>query len=241
MKDIIWEPSGDYLTKSNITRFMRKHSIKSYEDLIKKSTTDTEWFWDAALKDLGVEWFKPYTKILDASKGFPWAKWFINGKINIVHNCIDRHVRNPQSAIRNAFVWEGDDGQVKNVTYQELNNQVCKAANALKSLGIKKGDTIGIYMPMIPEIVYAFFACLKIGAVIIPIFSGFGATALSTRLADAKTKVIFTSDGGLRRGKQVLLKKEVDLAARDIPTLKNIIVVKRLGLKDTPMTAGRDI
>ncbi|MEW6026195.1 MAG: AMP-binding protein [Planctomycetota bacterium] len=259
MKDIIWTPSGDYLAKSNISRFMQKHSIKDYNELVGCSTGDIEWFWDEALKDLGVEWFKPYTKVLDASKGFPWAKWFINGKINIVHNCIDRYISNPQSAIRNAFIWEGDDGAIRNISYAELNKMVCQAANALKSLGIKKGDTVGIYMPMIPEIVAAFFGCLKIGAVVIPIFSGFGSTALSTRLADAKAKVIFTADGGLRRGKQVLLKKEVDIAAKDIPSLKNIIVVKRLGLSapahnlqsgqpkaevmsgaSTPMTKGRD-
>lgn len=241
MKDIIWTPYGDYLTKSNISRFMQKHSIKTYDELIKRSTGDIEWFWDAALKDLGVEWFKPYTKVLDDSKGFPWAKWFVNGKINIVHNCIDRHIHNPQSAIRNAFIWEGDDGAVRKITYAELNKMTAQVANTLKSLGIKKGDMVGIYMPMIPEIVAAFFGCLKIGAVVIPIFSGFGSTALSTRLSDAGAKAIFTADGGLRRGKQIFLKKEVDIAAKDIPTLKNIIVVKRLGLPMTPMTKGRDL
>ena len=258
MKDVIWTPYGDYLTKSNITRFMQKHSIKTYDELIKRSTGDVEWFWDAALKDLGVEWFTPYTKVLDASKGFPWARWFIDGKMNIVHNCIDRHVQSDGQPInrltgqqkdrktggqvdRLAFIWEGDDGAVRNITYQELNKMVCQTANALKLLGIKKGDTVGIYMPMIPEIVAAFFGCLKIGVVVIPIFSGFGPTALSSRLSDAGAKVIFTADGGLRRGKQVLLKKEVDIAAKDISSLKSIIVVKRLGLKDTPMTKGRDL
>lgn len=237
MKDIIWEPSGDYLNKSNITRFMRKHNIKDYDALIKKSTSDIEWFWDAALKDLGVEWFKPYTKILDMSKGFPWAKWFIDGKMNIVHNCIDRHI-NSQSKL--AFIWEGDDGAVKKISYAELNKNVCQVANALKSLGIKKGDKIGIYMPMIPEIVYAFFGCLKIGAVAIPIFSGFGSMALASRLNDAQAKVLFTADGGLRRGKVVEVKKEADIAIKNIPSLKNVIVAKRTG-QDVPIKKGFDL
>jgi len=237
MKDIIWEPSGDYLSKSNITRFMRKHNIKDYNDLIKKSTGDTEWFWDAALKDLGIEWFKPYTRILDQSKGFPWAKWFIDGKMNIVHNCIDRHI-NSQSKL--AFIWEGDDGSVKRISYAELNKQVCRVANALKSLGIKKGDKIGIYMPMIPEIVFAFFGCLKIGAVAIPIFSGFGSMALATRLNDAQAKLLFTADGGLRRGKTVEVKKEADIAVKSIPSLKNVIVAKRTG-QSVPMKQGFDL
>jgi acetyl-CoA synthetase len=254
MKEVIWEPYGSYITESNITRFMQRHSIKTYNELIKRSTDDIEWFWDAALKDLGIEWYKPYTRILDTSAGFPWAKWFINGKINIVHNCIDRHIANPKSQIPNpppkvdppledkiAFIWEADDGAVRKISYDELNKMVCQVANGLKSLGIKKGDTVGIYMPMIPELVAVFFGCLKIGAVVIPIFSGFGATALATRLSDAEAKVVFTADGGFRRGKQVLLKKEVDIAAKDIPTIKNIIVVQRLGLPDVPMTKGHDL
>ena len=227
--ELCWQPTGDYLSKSNISRFMQKHHIKDYDELIKKSTSDIEWFWDAALKDLGVEWYQPYTKVLDQSKGFPWTKWFINGKINIVHNCLDRHLltSNLQPLTSKiAFIWEGDDGTVKKVTYAELNKQVCKVANALKSLGLKKGDTVGIYMPMIPEIIAAFFGCLKIGAVVIPVFSGFGASALAVRLNDAEAKVLFTADGGLRRGKVVSIKKEADFALEKVASIKKVIVVK---------------
>ena len=235
---LCWEPSGDYLSKSNITRFMRKHQIKDYPELVRKSTADIEWFWDAALKDLGVEWYQPYSKILDQSKGFPWAEWFIDGQLNIVHNCIDRHIPNRASQI--AFIWEGDSGEVKKISYAELNQQVCRVANALKSLGIKKGDTVGIYMPMIPEIIAAFFGCLKIGAVAIPIFSGFGSSALAVRLNDAETKVLFTADGGFRRGKVIPIKKEADIALEKIPTIQKVIVVKRAN-NDVPMRKDRDI
>jgi acetyl-CoA synthetase len=239
MKNIIWKPYGDYKTKSNIKRFMRKHKIKNYDELIKKSIADTEWFWDAALKDLGVEWYEPYTKVLDASAGFPWAKWFVGGKMNIVHNCLDRHAL---SWRRNklAFIWEADDGSVRTVYYWQLYNEVNRLANALKSLGIRKGDAVGIYMPMVPEIVTVLMGCLKIGAVAIPVFSGFGATALATRLADAEAKLLFTADGSARRGKLVQIKKEADKAVAMTPSIKNVVVLKRMGV-DIDFKEGRDI
>jgi acetyl-CoA synthetase len=218
---------------------MKSHQIKNYEELVKRSTSDTEWFWDAALKDLGFEWYAPYTKILDTSKGFPWARWFVDGKTNIVHNCVDRHVKAGRTA-HCAFIWEGDDGGTRKISYEELDRQVSKVANALKSLGIKKGDTVGIYMPMIPEMIYAFFGCLKIGVIAIPVFSGFGATALSTRLADADAKVLFTADAGLRRGKPVPLKKVADTAAEQTPSLHNIIVARRAGAQ-VETKEGRDL
>ncbi len=239
MKNIIWKPKGAYKTKSNIRRFMRKHKIKDYDELLKRSIDDTEWFWDAALKDLGVEWYKPYTKVLDDSGGFAWAKWFVGGKINIVHNCLDRHAQGPR---RNtlAFIWEGDDGEVRTLTYWQLFNEVNRLANALKSLGIKKGDTIGIYMPMVPEIVTVLLGCLKVGAVAIPVFSGFGPAALASRLGDAEAKLLFTADGSSRRGKTVAIKEQADKAVAMAPTIKNVVVLNRMGM-EIPWTDGRDI
>ncbi len=239
MKNIIWKPYGEYKTKSNIRRFMRKHKIKNYDELIQRSIGDTEWFWQAALEDLGVEWYEPYTKVLDDSGGFPWAKWFVGGKINIVHNCLDRHA---QSWRRNklAVIWEGDDGSVRTVSYWQLYNEVNRLANALKSLGIRKGDTVGIYMPMVPEIVTVLMGCLKVGAVAIPVFSGFGATALATRLADAEAKLLFTADGSARRGKLVQIKKEADEAVKMTPTVKNVVTLRRMG-NEIPWTDGRDL
>jgi acetyl-CoA synthetase len=237
--NIIWKPYGEYKTKSNIRRFMRKHKIKTYEDLVRKSVADTEWFWDAALKDLDIEWYEPYTKVLDDSAGFPWAKWFLGGKMNIVHNCLDRHV---QGWRRNklAIIWEGDDGSVRTISYWQLYQEVNRLANALRSLGIKKGDTVGIYMPMVPEIVTVLMACLKLGAVAIPVFSGFGATALATRLNDAEAKLLFTADGSSRRGKLVQIKQEADKAVEMTPSIKNVIVLKRMGI-DITWHAGRDL
>ncbi len=237
---IVWEPSGDYLDKSNIRRFMNKHGIEDYNELIKRSTEDVVWFWDAALKDLGIEWYEPYTQVMDDSGGFPWTKWFIGGKINIVHNCFDKNIEAGRGD-RIAMRWEGDDGEVKSFTYAQLNAEICKLANAMRKAGVKKGDTVGLYMPMTPEIVVAFFATLKIGAATIPVFSGFGAMALATRLEDGDAKVLFTADGGLRRGKQVQIKKEADKALENAPGVEIVVVLKRTGAADVPWTEGRDV
>lgn len=226
VSEIIWQPYGDYIEKSNITRFMRRHGIKDYDDLIRRSTSDIEWFWDAALKDLQIDWYQPYTKVVEG--GLPWAKWFIGGKLNLIHNVLDRHLPSLQN--KPAFIWESDDGKTRGVTYGELNQEVSRLASALKSIGIGKGDRIGLYMPMIPEMVTAFLATLKIGAVIVPVFSGFGAQALATRLRDAEAKVLFTSDGSLRRGKVVEIKKSADEAVREVSSIQKVVVVKRLGI-----------
>ncbi len=239
MTEVIWKPYGDYLTKSNIKRFMDQHGIKTYDELIKRSTTDVEWFWDACLKDLGVEWYQPYSKVMDMSKGFPWTKWFLDGKINIAHNCLDRHIRDGKGN-KLCIIWEGDDGAVRRLTYQEVFEQSNQVANALQDMGIKKGDTVGIYMPMTPEIVIAMMACFKIGAAVIPIFSGFGNMAVSTRLEDGEAKVLFTADGGLRRGKATLTKPEADKALENVPTIQKVVVFRRLGT-EVAMKPGRDV
>lgn len=229
MNDVLWTPSPETVERANVTRFMRAHGIRDYDELVRRSNADTSWFWDAALKDLGVRWSRSYTQVQDSSKGFPWTRWFLNGKLNIVANCLD-----PRDGARPAIAWEGDDGATREWTYDEFRRTVCRAANTLAALGVKKGDAVGIYMPMVPEIVAAFFACLKIGAVAVPVFSAFGAPALAVRLQDAEAKVLFTADGVSRRGKQSPLKPEADLAVRECPTIRKTIVLRRLGL-DVPM------
>ena len=205
MKDVVWTPTEEYIAKANISRFMNKYDIKTYDELIAKSNDDLEWFWDAVMKDLNIEWYKPYEKILDSSKGIQWTKWFIGGKTNIVHNCIDKHIiSNKKDNI--AIIWENENGDDKKLTYEELFLKVNKFSNALKELGVKKGDRVGIYMPMIPEIVIAFLGTMKISAISIPIFSGFGGHALAQRLNIAGAKVLVTADGSVRRGKTYEIK-----------------------------------
>ncbi len=230
MTEIVWKPTDDYIEKANITKFMKKHGIKNYDELIKKSTEDINWFWDEAIKDLNIEFYKPYNKVYDDSKGIQWTKWFIGGKLNIVHNVVDRQV-NSNKKKNIAIIWENEQGVTRKLTYEQLNKEINRFANALKNLGVKKGDRVGIYMPMIPEIVIGFLAVLKIGAISIPIFSGFGGHALGSRLDIAKAKILLTADGSLRRGKEYNIKNEVDIAVKKVPSLEHIIVYKKLGNK----------
>ncbi len=227
--ELLWTPTPEIVERASVTRFMRRHGIHDYDELVRRSNADTSWFWDAALKDLGVRWFEPYTRVQDSSKGFAWTRWFLDGRINIVANCLD--AREPR---RPALAWEGDDGAVRTWTYAELRRKTAQVANALLKLGVRKGDAVGIYMPMVPEIVAVFFGCLKMGAVAVPVFSAFGAPALAARLQDAEAKVLFTADGVSRRGKRTPLKPEADLAVRECPSIRNVIVFRRLGI-EVPM------
>ncbi|MBI2930103.1 MAG: AMP-binding protein [Planctomycetes bacterium] len=238
--DTIWKPTRERIDRANITRFMRKHGIKTYDELIRRSTADIEWFWDAALKDLDVRWFKPYERVLDMSRGMEWARWFVGGRINIIANCLDRHLLEGRGT-RPALTWIGDDGATATWTYDDLHRSASQVAECLKRLGIQKGDTVGIFMPMVPEIVAAFFGCLKIGAVAVPVFSAFGAPALATRLRDAEAKVLFTADGVMRRGKKTPLKPEADAAVAEVPSIRTVVVFNRLGLPDVPWKHGRDL
>lgn len=244
---IVWEPYGDYRDASRVRRFMKTHDIATYDDLIARSTEDVAWFWDAALADLGVVWDEPYTAVLDESDGFPWARWFVGGRLNIVRNCLDRHAHGPRAG-SSAVEWITEAGDRRTITFAELDRDVCRTANAMQAAGLQRGDTIGIYMPMVPELVTVFYAALKLGVIVIPIFSGFGATALATRLEDGGARVLFTADGSIRRGKPFAIKPEADRAAALTPALETVVVVDRLGAErraragiEIPMTPGRDI
>ncbi len=239
MDEIVWTPTEEYIANANITRFMKKHDIKDYDELIQKSTDDIAWFWDAVIKDLNIEWFQPYEKVFDDSQGIQWTKWFVGGKINIVHNCLDKHVASDNKN-NIAITWENEHGEVRKLTYHELYKEVNRFANALRELGIKKGDRVGIYMPMVPEIVVGFLAAMKIGAISIPIFSGFGGHALASRLEIAGAKVLLTADGSTRRGKPVNIKNEADKAAESVSSLEHVIVYKHQGI-DVSWNKEKDI
>src|SRR5437016_4884580 len=179
---IVWRPSEDYVGRANVTRFMRAHDIGTYEELVKGSQDDIEWFWDAVVKDLGIEFYEPYGSVLDVSDGIPWARWFVGGKVNLAHNCVDKWAdRTPE---RIAVIWEGEEGLIRRVTYGELRGMADRLAGGLRELGVALGDAVGIFMPMAPETVAATLACAKIGAIYVPIFSGFGADAVAKRLQD---------------------------------------------------------
>lgn len=239
MADIIWKPTPEISAQSNVMRFMKRHDIKDYKELWQRSVDDLRWFWQAALDDIGLDWYQPYSEVLDDSQGIEWSKWFIGGKTNIVLNCIDRHIEAGLGE-RVAIIAEADDGAVRNVTYAELNAEVCRLAALMRELGIGVGDRVGIFMPMVPEVVFAMFASFKVGAIAIPIFSGFGAEALAARLHDAEAKLLFTADGSYRRAKEVRVKDTADLAAKKIPSLAHQLVLRRTGA-DVDWQEGRDL
>ncbi|MEM2918974.1 MAG: acetate--CoA ligase [Candidatus Altiarchaeota archaeon] len=230
----IFKPSKEVVENSNIKRWMDKHGIKDYEELLEKAKNEREWFWDEIAKEL--EWFKPYKKILEWK--VPYAKWFLGGKFNIAHNAVDRHIKTKGDKI--AYIWIGEQGDVRKLTYNELYKEVNKFANALKSLGVKKGDRVSIYLPMIPELPIAMLACAKIGAIHSVVFSGFSAKAFQDRVNDAKSKIAITVDGFYRRGKTISLKQNTDEALKNAPSVEKVIVVRRANNK-VDMVEGRDI
>ena len=218
---------------------MRAHDISSIDELRKRSVEDVEWFWDAVVDDLGIEFSTPYSKVLNLSDGAPWAKWFIDGKINLTVNCVDRHASS-EKASTTALISELEDGEVNSYTYSELSAEVDRFANALRANGIGKGDAVAVFMPMIAEAVIAFYAIAKIGAVYLPIFSGFAANAVAVRVRDAEAKLLITADGSPRRGSQVPMKPVADEAVVQCPTVEKVVVFERMGM-DVSMQEGRDV
>jgi acetyl-CoA synthetase len=217
---------------------MRRHNLGSYEELMRRSTEDIAWFTAAMLEYLDIRFYQPYTRVLDLPDGPAWPRWVGGGKMNIVHNCLDKY-QGTQVEERPALVWEAEEGTSGSLTYGELYRQVNAAAATLRRLGLGKGDPIGLYMPMSPEIVIALLAIAKTGGIILPLFSGYGSEAVASRLADAGAKALLTADGFFRRGQPVAMKPIADEAVARVPSLQHMIVLKRAGL-EIPMTPGRD-
>ncbi|MDA1195707.1 MAG: AMP-binding protein [Planctomycetota bacterium] len=236
---LIWRPDPAAVAAANVTRLMHKAGVADLAALQAWSVADIGRFWDVALKDLELAWYRPYEQTYDDSAGFPWTRWFLGGRTNIVLNCLDRHVAAGRGG-RTALLGEGDDGGTTTRTYSELKDEVGRVAGLLRALGVVPGDRIGIYMPMVPEVVVALFACFQVGAVAIPVFSAFGAEALAVRLNDARAVILFTADGGFRRGKAAAVKPAADEAVAQVPTLRHQIVLRRTG-EPVPFTAGRDL
>jgi len=214
-------------------------SLEAYLKLADEAQADPDQFWgEAARREL--HWFEPFHTVLDWSNP-PFARWFEGGTTNLSYNCLDRHLEGPR-ADKTALVWEGEPGDTRTFTYRQLHAEVCKAANALKALGIGKGDLVALYMPMVPEAAIAMLACARIGAPHSVVFGGFSADALRDRLIDGEAKAVITADGGFRKDKPVPLKPAVDEALGSnggAPSVEHVLVVKRIE-SDCPMQAGRD-
>ncbi|MCG3112063.1 MAG: acetate--CoA ligase [Candidatus Manganitrophus sp. SB1] len=220
--------------KKEFSKAAHLSSLEAYKGLYRKAEKNPEAFWAGLAKELS--WFKPWKKVLEWKP--PFAKWFVGGKINIAYNCLDRHLEGWRKN-KAAIIWEGEPGDSRVLTYQDLHREVCKFANVLKGQGVVKGDRVAIYMPMIPELAIAMLACARIGATHSIIFGGFSSTALRDRINDAEARLVVTADGGYRKGEVVTLKEKVDEALKETPGVQRVVVVRRT---NTPveMQADRD-
>ncbi|MDO8878830.1 MAG: AMP-binding protein [Pseudolabrys sp.] len=236
--DFAWYPTDAFKRDSNWAAFIAAEGLRDYATLEAKAAQNPEWFWDALVRFLGVQFIKPYTRILDQSKGIEWPQWCIGATGNMTLSLIDRHLaagRGEHAAIAS----ESEDGSSRSLTYRELAKEVNLLASGLATIGFKSGDAVGIYMPMIPDVAVAYLALARLGCIVLPLFSGFGAAAIAARLNEAEAVAVITADGSLRRGKPVEMKQVLDEAIKDVPTLRHVVVARRLGV-DVPMQAGRD-
>lgn len=227
--EFVWHPTPDYIYGSHLHHFMQEHGIATLAEMQARSVGDIRWYNQAVLDYLDIHFYEPFTDILDLSRGIAWPQWCVGGKMNAIHNCLDKWMGTPkqnQAALR----WESEEGEVQVLTYADLYHQVNRTANALRYLGLGKGDAIGLYMPMTPEIAIALLAIAKIGGIILPLFSGYGAGAVATRLKDADAKALFCADGATRRGRIVNMKAIADEALAQTPTVEHVIVHRRTGV-----------
>jgi acetyl-CoA synthetase len=239
VSEFIWSPTPEEVESANVTRLARRLGVERYADLHRISVEEPERFWPAVIDDLGLEFSEPWDRVVDTSRGNEWATWFTGGKLNLAWNCVHRWAAG-ELAEQEAAIWQSEDGTRVSLTWRELSEEVFRLAEGLASIGIGKGDAVGIFLPMSQQVAIASHACAHLGAVQVPIFSGFAPPAIAARLADAKAKALITADGSLRRGQTVRMKEIADEALRSAPTVAHTIVWRRLGLDDAPMTLGRD-
>ncbi len=237
--EVVWRPSPETVERSRLVRFQRRHGLGSYEELLARSVQDPDWFWPAALEEMDVRWYRPYDRVYDDRAGVEWTEWFCGGELNLVHSALEKY-RGTAEASRVALRWEGEDGAQRTLTYAELDAEVSRAAAALQELGVRRGDRVAIYLPMVPEVAVALLACAKVGAIVTPVFSGFAPEAVATRVRDCEAKLVVTADGFYRRGQVVPLWAHADEAARQCPSVEHLLVVRRVGTT-AGWRPGRDV
>jgi len=236
----IWYPTEETKEASSLYQWIKELGFNSYDELYEASIRDISWFWGEAEKRSAIEWFKPYHQVVDLRNGKAWPSWFVGGKLNLAYNCLDRWLKNPENANQLALIYECEDFHVEQYTFQELNDWVNEVANGLKKQGISKGDRVAIHMPMIPEVTVAVLAIIKLGAIFVPSFSGFGSNPIAKRLESAQAKMLITVDGFLRAGKTIPVKEEADEAVSMVSCVEKVVVVKRMQ-RDIPWQEGKDL
>src|SRR3984893_15797105 len=219
----IWEPTQEWIEATNVHRFMRRLGIATCEEFLRFSQEHLEEFWAAMLNQAGIHWFRQYDKVLDSSKGVEWSRWFTGAKLNIADNCLDRY----RDSNHTAVLWEGEDRAPREITFAELYLETNRLANALRGMGLREGDRVAMCMPMVPEIVTILYACFKLGLIVAPIFAGFGAGAIATRLENSGARVVFTADSMRRRGKTMPLRTKVEQAVENVQAVEQIISIEQ--------------
>ena len=236
---IAWRPGADHLKRSRLHALITKTGVGDYAGLLQRVAEDPAWYWKTALRDLDLVWHRPWHQIWDLGRGKPWPRWFPGAGFNYVTSALDRHA-DGDLGDKIAVISEGDDGEVRRLTFAELGELTDRCANALRTLGIGKGDRVGIFLPMVPETVAATLACGKVGAIFIPLFSGFGEDAVASRLRDSGATLLITADGFWRRGKLVPMKDIAGRALAAAPAVERCLVLRRAG-NEVAWHEGRDV
>jgi acetyl-CoA synthetase len=222
VNEYLWQPPVEVVRDANSMRFARRHGLDSFDALLERSIEDPEWFWDAVVDHLGLEFSTPYERVLDVEDGIAWARWFSGGRLNLSWNCVDRHAGTGVDAIR----WEREDGRHGRVGYHELREEVARVAGGLRALGVNAGDRVGLMMPLAPEAIVSFYAVARIGAIVVPVFSGFSAAAVAVRLRDAGARCLVTARQATRRGAPVPLAETALKAAAGAGCVRTLVIVE---------------
>ena len=237
--EVVWRLDAERAAVTNTARFMGEHGIGSYPELVDRAAKDPEWFWESVIDFLDLPFARPWRTVRDTSRGHAWATWFVGGQFNMSEACVDRWAE--QEPDRVAVKSQKETGETRELTFAELQDEVGRLAGALRSLGVDRGDAVAVYLPMGQEAVVSLLAVARLGAVFIPVFSGFGAGAVAGRLTDPKPKVLICANGFIRRGDLVAMKEVADEAAGLADGIDHLLVVDYADRTDTPMTEDRDV
>src|SRR6202165_6006955 len=233
-----WSPTREQAQSSRLWRFMQQHHSASYPELCERAARDPDWFWDALVKELGIVWSTPYRAVMDTSAGLPFTRWFPGGLLNAYESAVVRHSRSDPD--RAALIGETEAGPTRQLTYAQLQDEVEQTAAGLHAIGVERGVAVGLYLPLVIENAVALLACTKLGAVAVPLFSGFGAEAIRQRLSDAQGRVLITDEAAVRRSRPALMKPIALEAAAGLPHVERLVVVTCAGV-DTAMHDGREV
>jgi acetyl-CoA synthetase len=225
VSEFVWRPDASVLGRANVTRLMQRHGLEDYWALVRRSQEEPEWFWPAAVEDMGLEFARPWEQVFDDSRGPEWTTWFVGGKLNVARNCVHRWAERKPDAV--AAVLSGEDGSHRELTWAQMSRDVTRLAEGLLRLGVEPGDRVAIYMPMCPDVAVASHACAHVGAVQVPVFSGFAAPAVHQRLRDSEAKVVLTADWSLRRGKRLDMRATVEEAVHEASWVEHVVTWSR--------------